>query len=347
MTHPTHAETDAIPSAAGSLPSKVARGAPSFVSEGRLLRAVESYLRAEDIEHVRRVLAFARELEATQQTQRPLSPEPARARAQGTQGAPWDVAYVLGVAETLADAIHIDTISLGAVLLYQPVESRLVTLDDVRARLGGDFGEMVAQTIANIERFDTLQRPGAELRRSAQAAQAVQAGADAEEMSRERRRTKERQRQQDAESLRKMFVAMAEDPRVAVFKIADQLRTMRAVRDAAEIWRNRAAADTAAAPTASAPAAAAVGDLTQPAWSVEECNHIAQETREIYAPLAGRLGMARVESELEDLAFAVLEPEDYAWLSEAVAEYSEERGAYVERVCAILREEMATLGVQA
>src|SRR5262249_11393494 len=186
----------------------------------------------------RRVLAFARELEAAQQAQRPPSPDPARARAQGTQGAPWDVAYVLGVAETLADTIHIDTISLGAVLLYQPVESRLVTLDEVRARLEGEFGEMVAQTIANIERFDTLQRPGVELRRSAQAA--AQAGADAEETSRERRRSKERQRQQDAESLRKMFVAMAEDPRVAVFKIADQLRTMRAVRDAADAWRAHA-----------------------------------------------------------------------------------------------------------
>src|SRR5262249_21806171 len=313
-----------------------------FVSEGRLLRAVESYLRPEDIEHVRRVLAFARELEATQQTQRPLSPEPSRARAQGTQGAPWDVAYVLGVAGTLAGAIPIDTSRRGAVLLHQPVESRLVTLDDVRARLGGDFGEMVAQTIANIERFDTLQRPGAELRRSAQAAQAVQAGADAEEMSRERRRTKERQRQQDAESLRKMFVAMAEDPRVAVFKIADQLRTMRAVRDAADAWRTHASLT----PTAGATSDAAES-FTPPAWSEEECRHIAQETREIYAPLAGRLGMARVESELDDLAFAVLEPEEYAWLSEAVAEYIEERGAYVERVCAILREEMAKLGVQA
>jgi GTP pyrophosphokinase len=343
MTHSTHTETDATSDSADALLAMTTRGQPNFVSEGRMLRTVEGYLRPAEVGHVRRVLAFVRELEAAQQAQRSLPAEAARPRAQGTpQGGPWDVAYVLGVAETLTDAIHIDAISLGAVLLYQLVESRVVSLEDVRTALGGEFGESVAQTIGSIERFDTLQRPGAELRRSAQvAAQAGQASAEADETSRERRRGKERQRQQDAESLRKMFVAMAEDPRVAVFKIADQLRTMRAVRDAADAWRAHAAEEhTEETASDHAP-------FTPPAWSMEECRHISQETREIYAPLAGRLGMARVESELDDLAFAVLEPEEFVWLSRAMADYIEERGAYVERVCAILREEMTKLGVQA
>ncbi len=56
---------------------------------------------------------------------------------------------------------------------------------------------------------------------------------------------------------------------------------------------------------------------------------LAEETREVYAPLAARLGMGRVEGELEDVAFAVLEPEEYRWLSEAVAE----EAAGAARVC--------------
>jgi GTP pyrophosphokinase len=84
-----------------------------------------------------------------------------------------------------------------------------------------------------------------------------------------------------------------------------------------------------------------------PAWTVEECRLVARETREIYAPLAGRLGMGRVEGELDDLAFAVLEPDDYVWLSDAVASYIEERGSYVEKVCDILRTEMRSIGLHA
>jgi GTP diphosphokinase / guanosine-3',5'-bis(diphosphate) 3'-diphosphatase len=183
----------------------------------------------------------------------------------------------------------------------------------------------VAHTLANIELFDSLQRPGEALRRSA--------ASNAEESTRSRSR--ERQRQQDAENLRKMFVAMTEDPRVAVFKIADQLRLMRSIREAADYWR--ANHDGHSPGNRTAP----------PSWTEEECRLVAKETRDIYAPLAGRLGMGRVEGELDDLAFAVLEPVDYDWLSDAVANYIQERGAYVERVCEILRVEMRSIGLQA
>src|SRR5258706_1890242 len=74
---------------------------------------------------------------------------------------------------------------------------------------------------------------------------------------------------------------------------------------------------------------------------------MAQETREIYAPLAGRLGMARVESELEDPAFAILEPEKYAWIRNQVEVESKQWRSYVDRVCTMLREEMAKLGLRA
>lgn len=331
----------------------------TFTDEGRLLRAVAEYLRRDDVQHVQDVLNYAHDLRMAQRT--------VSSAAAGERGAPngkankgdghakppqptqqWDHEYVIAVAETLAETVRIDAISLAAVLLYQAVESGLVNGDEVLLRLGGQFGVDVAQTIENIARFDSLQRPGAALRRNA-----LVEAAEAEEPTRERRRSRERQRQQDIESLRKMFVAMTEDPRVAVFKIADQLRLMRAVRIASDTWRllagkptSRGASDVGE--TAAAPVNVSAGvtdEQITPAWSEEECRLLAEETRDIYAPLAGRLGMGRVEGELDDLAFAVLDPDEYHWLSDAVAEYTRERGSYIERVCTILRNEMRSIGL--
>ncbi len=74
---------------------------------------------------------------------------------------------------------------------------------------------------------------------------------------------------------------------------------------------------------------------------------MAQETREIYAPLAGRLGVSRVESELDDLAFQVLEPDKYVWVRDQVEAERRQWSAYVERVCSMLDEEMQKLGLHA
>ena len=374
--------------------SASASGAGSSVAEARLLATVQAYLRPEDVAHVERVLAYARELRpririsAGPALRADRGGEPpargddgARAANAGTQGTgssvrsdralpfqsrdrpmppapppaqPTDVEYVIAVAQTLAEFIHIDAISLAAVLLYQAVEGGIATLDDVRARLGADFGEAVAQTIANIERFDTLQRPGAALRRSAQAATAAAPSAD-EDLSRERRRGRLRQKRQDAESLRKMFVAMTEDPRVAVFKIADQLRLIRIAREAADAWRARDGRPTSRAEATSSSGSSGEGDLATtargaaetPPLSEEECRLLAEETREIYAPLAGRLGMGRVEGELDDLAFAILQPDEYRWLAAAVKDYAEERGGYVTRVREVLERELAGIGLRA
>jgi GTP pyrophosphokinase len=336
----------------------------AFASEGRLVQAVAEYLQPRDVAHVRRALECLHEVRLRQMT---LPTPPAAAsrgerdgRAEGDGRSekdgrgkkdwrsdeaahpplaqPGDLAraieYAISVSVTLAETLHLDAVTIGAVLLYQLVEARLLNADDVRARLGGGFGEQVARTIESIERFDTLQRPAAALRRSAQSS------VESEEGSRERRRSRERQRQLDADALRKMFMAMAEDPRVVVIKIADQLRLMRRVSEAADIWRAREGAPTAREVVPEA-------RETTPRWSLADCRMLAGETRDVFAPLAARLGMSRVESELEDLAFAVLEPEEYRWLSEAVARESLERGSYVEQVTEILREEMRRIGIQA
>ncbi|HEV2405601.1 MAG TPA: hypothetical protein VGR88_09120, partial [Ktedonobacterales bacterium] len=97
-------------------------------TEDRLLHDVEQYLRPNDIAHVTSVLAYANELDQRQRATPDTGGTGSRERSRH-----WDVEYGVAVAETLADAIHIDAISLAAVLLYQAVESGLATLDNVRA----------------------------------------------------------------------------------------------------------------------------------------------------------------------------------------------------------------------
>ena len=91
---------------------------------------------------------------------------------------------------------------------------------------------------------------------------------------------------------------MAEDPRVVLVKLADRLHNMRTLDALPQHKRQR----------------------------------IALETREIYAPLAGRLGMAQMKWELEDVAFRHLEPEAYAWLVEELAHHGNQREEYIARV---------------
>src|SRR5258708_19339538 len=74
---------------------------------------------------------------------------------------------------------------------------------------------------------------------------------------------------------------------------------------------------------------------------------MAQEAGEIYASLAGRLGMSVVERELGDVAFATLEREKYAWVGSQVEAESRQWRSYVDRVCTILGDEMAKLGLEA
>ncbi|HEV7126220.1 MAG TPA: TGS domain-containing protein, partial [Ktedonobacterales bacterium] len=231
----------------------------------------------------------------------------------------------------------------------------------------GRYGAATVDLIQRIERFDALQRPAAARRRLVVSAER----GEVERTAANRARRRERQHKEDAEAMRVMFVGMAEDLRVVIFRIADQLCTMRAVRDAADLLRLRAGAATShsdAVPdqpgaetaieervavdarheTPSAiPPASDRSLLPAPRWTLDECIAAAEETRTLYAPLASRLGMSRLESELEDLAFAVLEPDDYRWLTETVASEKFARGSYVRRICDILRDEMAKIGVKA
>lgn len=292
----------------GALPE----GAVSLDQRVRELDAAITYLSAEDAAQTRAAFLLAREA---------LASSPAGERAS-------DARQLEDAAETatiLADSLRIDAVTLAAVLLTPAVEHAALTAESIQRTLPGEVSARALRLISSIERFDALQRPRAALRRSARAVPA-----EGEQTGRSRTRGRERQREQDEDALRKMFLAVAEDPRVVVIKIADHLRRMRRAASAAERLR---AGETIA--------------NERPDETMDDIRALAEETRALYAPLASRLGMGRVDGELEDLAFAILEPEEYHWLAEAVAEETSERRSYVDRVCEALRVEMRKIGLRA
>ncbi len=148
--------------------------------------------------------------------------------------------HPLEVADLLADW-RLDVAAIAAGLLHDIVEDTPNSIDKVREL----FGEQVAHLVEGVTKLSSLQFSSSE----------------------------ERQ----AESFRKMLLAMVDDIRVILVKLADRLHNMRTLHHLAEERRAR----------------------------------IAQETRDIYAPIAHRLGMSKLKNELEDLAFRHLEPASY------------------------------------
>ncbi|MBN2369105.1 MAG: bifunctional (p)ppGpp synthetase/guanosine-3',5'-bis(diphosphate) 3'-pyrophosphohydrolase [Vicinamibacteria bacterium] len=117
----------------------------------------------------------------------------------------------------------------------------------------------------------------------------------------------------EAESCRKMLLAIVNDARVILVKLADRLHNMRTVQHLAADRRLR----------------------------------IARETMDIYAPLAGRLGMGKIRNELEDLAFQYLEPEAFAELTERVEDRRQRSSTLIEKVCKILMEKLTAASIEA
>jgi GTP pyrophosphokinase len=155
--------------------------------------------------------------------------------------------HPLEVADILAD-MRLDVVAIAAGLLHDIVEDTPNTIEKVREL----FGEQVAHVVEGVTKLSSLQFASSE----------------------------ERQ----AESFRKMLMAMVDDIRVILVKLADRLHNMRTLQHLPEERRAR----------------------------------IAQETRDIYAPLANRLGMSKIKNELEELAFKYLEPAAYQALHEDV-----------------------------
>ena len=256
----------------------------------QLLASVQQYMVPADVEQVAHALQLAKE------TCRGVSGE----RVGGPTHIP-PLEHALAVATILASIMRTDAVGVSAGVVFEAVDAELLSLERVESVLGST----VARVVGSMLRLNILER------KKQSVAVEVESNRD-----QKKRRIRETLRRQQAETVRKMFFAMAEDPRVVLLKLAYRLHAMRLIE-------------------------AASYPVDQ-----QEMFTLAEETREIYAPLAGRLGMARVESELEDLAFAVLEPEKYAWIRNQVELESKQWRSYVDRVCTILREEMAKLGLQ-
>ena len=199
--------------------------------------------------------------------------ETAHASQKRKSGDPY-ITHPLAVATVLA-GLGMDTTTLVAALLHDTVEDTGVGLDTIVE----DFGAEVAHLVDGVTKIDK-----------------VQFGDGAQ-----------------AETIRKMIVAMAKDPRVLVIKLADRLHNMRTLR------------------------------FLPP----EKQEKKARETLEILAPLAHRLGMNTIKWELEDLAFATLYPKRYDEIVRLVAERAPSRDTYLAEVTSAVTEQLKGAKVEA
>ncbi|MCA1906455.1 MAG: bifunctional (p)ppGpp synthetase/guanosine-3',5'-bis(diphosphate) 3'-pyrophosphohydrolase [Desulfarculus sp.] len=184
------------------------------------------------------------------------------------------LSHPLAVAALMAE-MHLDVASICAALLHDAVEDTPATKEQIQELLGAE----VAALVDGVTKINLLSAPA--------------------------------KQQRQAESLRKMILAMANDIRVLLLKLADRLHNMR----------------------------------TLGFMPLEKQRAIAQETLDIYAPMAHRLGVRRWQAELEDLALYYLDPQTYQRIKEGVATRKSEREAFIAEVKQTLKEAMEAHGL--
>ena len=185
------------------------------------------------------------------------------------------IIHPVGVAETLAE-LGMDTATIVAALLHDTVEDTVMGSDELAA----EFGDEVAMLVDGVTKLDRVKSNS----------------------------SLERQ----AESLRKMLLAMAKDYRVLLIKLADRLHNMRTLHH-------------------------------MPRHKQES---IADETLQIYAPLAHRLGMQNFKWQLEDLSFATLHPKRYDEIKAMVRERQPERDRYVQKVISDVEQRLRAVKIK-
>jgi len=194
--------------------------------------------------------------------------------------------HPLQIALTLAE-LQLDTSSLVAALLHDVPEDCGIPISEIETR----FGSEVAKLVDGTTKLGRLSWKAA-----------GEVG----------RRGGITTKHEQAENLRKMLLAMAEDLRVVFIKLADRLHNMR----------------------------------TLDALALEKQRSIAQETAEIYAPLAHRLGIWELKWQLEDLSFRYLEPRKYHHISKLVSDRRIEQESFIAQVIQILSREFDRVGLK-
>ena len=192
------------------------------------------------------------------------------------------ITHPVAVAELVAN-LELDHLAIAAALLHDVQEDCGVRNEEIAER----FGPRVAKLVDALTKLDKLPMNVAELDPMRGTTQ--------------------------AQNLRKMFLAMAEDLSVVLIKLCDRLHNMRT------LW----------------------------AFPPEKQRRIALETQEIFAPLASRLGVWQIKWELEDLAFRYLEPEKYREIAELLASKRVTRERVIAEASAILKEHLEAAGITA
>lgn len=177
------------------------------------------------------------------------------------------ISHPMSVANQLVD-MQLDEASVAAGLLHDTVEDTDTTIDDIEDL----FGEEVADIVDGVTKISKMQ---------------FESKAVAQ-----------------AENIRKMILAMAEDIRVLMVKLADRLHNMRTLDHMRPIKQRI----------------------------------IAQETLDIYAPLANRLGLHRIKTELEDMCLQYLKPDVFSQLTDAVAQHRSAGQEYIDEVITLIRD---------
>ncbi|HYL13232.1 MAG TPA: bifunctional (p)ppGpp synthetase/guanosine-3',5'-bis(diphosphate) 3'-pyrophosphohydrolase [Terriglobales bacterium] len=184
--------------------------------------------------------------------------------------------HPLEVACVLAE-MKMDPIGIAAGLLHDSVEDTSITIVDIRK----EFGDQVAHIVEGVTKISKIDFATRE--------------------------------EQQAENLRKMMLAMVDDIRVVLIKLADRLHNMRTLEH----------------------------------LPPERQQKIARETLDIYAPIAHRLGMGKIRGELEDLGFRYLDPISYHQVHDAVEARRKEGEEFLERVEFVLRDKLKEAGITA
>ena len=184
--------------------------------------------------------------------------------------------HPLEVALVLAE-MKMDPVAIAAGLLHDSVEDTSVTIVDIRK----EFGEQVAHIVEGVTKISKIDFATRE--------------------------------EQQAENLRKMMLAMVDDIRVVLIKLADRLHNMRTL------------------------------EHLQP----ERQHKIAEETLEIYAPIAHRLGMGKIRGELEDLGFRFLDPLGYEQVEKSVNARRKQGEAFLSKTQQIITDKLKEAGIQA
>lgn len=185
------------------------------------------------------------------------------------------ISHPLAVAKVVAE-FGLDDVAISAALLHDAVEDTAVSLE----QLTEEFGEAVAHVVDGVTKLERVHFDSKE--------------------------------DQQAASVRKMMIAIAQDARVLIIKLSDRLHNMETI-------------------------------ASLPAWKQERTS---KETLEIYAPLAHRLGMQDLKQHLEDLAFAASSPKQYAELEAMVAARAPERDLYIAQLLGDIDARLAELDIE-